>query len=217
MYQAGTQFPPHIPHVLKMRPEPEMIWIDAAGIVAAGAIVEDVQAIRDRSAMDQPRRLMGLDDLAILAARPDAAVVMAARLGKAGPEPTAIRLDDLRPESFGQRCASGTLSNGAAWPTTETTVADSRAVEAGRSDVERQGARLADAGHAARPHGTLRVHRDVPLSRNRGAGPGLLTQVRGFRVPRFYHLSLHSRREPLILASSPRVRVNGSRRGCQED
>lgn len=170
MNQACTQLPPHVFHVVVVRPEPEMAGIHARRIVPVGTIVKYVQAIGDRSVVQYPRRLMRADDPATLAAGADVAVAVSVLL-RSSPQPATVSLVDLGPESDLERRPSASCRAVLARRATESSASDQNSTGL----LEKLGAAfLADAGHAAWPHGTLSMHRDVPLTWNRGARPGVL-------------------------------------------
>lgn len=168
MNQASAQFSPHILHVLQVGAEPEMARIHACWIVPSGTVMQDVQAIGDLPSVDFPRGAVCFDLLTVLPAA--AKMPISAIEDRPGPQPATTRLADFRPEAGRNWNAMCSLSDVPA-SSRAVTAALSTLGEHVRIDGEWSAAYLADTGDAAWLHGTLRVHRDHPLSRNRGAAP----------------------------------------------
>jgi hypothetical protein len=75
---------------------------DAGRIVSVGAVVADVQALRDRAVVQLPRDAVGLQEASAAPTFTDAAVTRGAG---AGPQPAALALLDPLPEALGERHA----------------------------------------------------------------------------------------------------------------
>lgn len=88
-------------------------------------------------------------------------------------QPARIRLDDARPETDIQRRQRVHLCTMPARTERRAVLDNTIGSESGVSATEQ-----------ARAYGRLSRHRDLSLTRNRGAGPRLLTQVRGLCVAR---------------------------------
>lgn len=93
----------HVGNVVGVRSEPEVRQVDAFWLVPAGAIVQDVQSIGDRTMMDCPGHPMSEEWASALgsSARSDLAIPVSVK--GPNPEPAVIGLFDQSPESCFER------------------------------------------------------------------------------------------------------------------
>ena len=87
----------HVPHVFGVAPEKQMVRSDAGRIVA---VVQHIQSGRDRTVVEFPGQAVSLDPS--LSTTPALKLAVAFG-GRSCPEPAAIRLLDLGPESVYDR------------------------------------------------------------------------------------------------------------------
>ncbi len=92
--------------IVSLRAEEQMIRIDAERVVAARAVVADVQPSRDRTTQELPGQSMRLNvPLEPVDARKDELAVTNTRPSRAsGPQPARVGLVDARPEPCCNTC-----------------------------------------------------------------------------------------------------------------
>lgn len=91
-------------HVVVIRAKKQMVRVDTSAHIAA---MTDEHAVRDGAVMDYPREAMGAFFGAVPAADMNNAIPMTVATC---PQPTAIGLLDMRPETFGKRKQVGASS-----------------------------------------------------------------------------------------------------------
>ena len=144
-----TAFLNHVSHVVFMGAEKQMRRIDAGWVIATGAVVQNVQTIRDRTVVQFPRQPMCIDDAwgTVAVERPIAIPSRAA-----SPQPALARRVNVlpKPEGWGD----GTITLGA-----------SRGAELSTASIEFRlpGHELALTDGAGSRDDSLRGHRSQSL------------------------------------------------------
>lgn len=104
--RASLRLP--VRHVVSMRAEPKMRRIDAGAVVSTGAVVQDLNAIRNRAVCQNPRNAVGSVAPAV-----ETKLTVSVRESARGPQPTGgrpIRAVNLRPEPFCDRISGHDLN-----------------------------------------------------------------------------------------------------------
>ena len=138
------------------------VVVPDTGAVITG-MADDILGGENFAGRKLPREAMGGASESVA----DAELSVALAASRSGPQPALAALIDVRPEALlpGGLCA---LPSGRA--VARTGAVPPRVARAGSEKRLTLGACV---------RGIIRVHRDLPFSRNRGACPGLLTQARG--------------------------------------
>jgi hypothetical protein len=105
---ANPSFSVPIKNIVGLRPEPEMIGVDASGIVSARAVVKNLYPLGDRAAMQFPRNSMR--QKCVSGFNLGLQLPMTEGDSRSGPQPTRRSLVDVAPKSNFHRLSAGHAS-----------------------------------------------------------------------------------------------------------